>query len=359
MNNQNQDGIWNAHLQTPDSGGGFNFKRQPSEDAVQVKREPSASVPPPAEPEITTGYVEVNEGQIYYKYSVAADETSESRPVLLFIHAGVTDHTLWDAQVEYFLERGWNCLQFDMFGFGQSNASEMYLRYSPRPEFDAIDQLDRLLNEVLPADTTIIPIGLSIGASLALGYTVQRRELVSGLVTIAGGVRGFDFKNHPDEDWLFDKIESLTNDGDVQGAANLKVRAWGDGPLQEPGRMAEDIAERMLRWNVDISQREATRRGGTALDAVARDPPAGSLLHTLTIPIAVGYGVFDETYTTAAMQYLAMKVNGANVRGFSTAHMVNLEASDEFNQWLGEWLEENFLQDDPRSPPWRTETASP
>lgn len=359
MNSQSPDGAWQAHLQTPDSGGGIQFKRQPSDDNVQIKREPSASVPPPAESQISYGYVEVNEGHIYWKYSIAADETTESRPVLLFIHAGVTDHTLWEAQVEYFLERGWNCLQFDMFGFGLSQPSEMYLLANPRPKFDPIDQLDRVLQEVLPSDAKVIPIGLSIGASLALGYTVQRRELVTGLATISGGVRGFEYNNTPDEDSLFQKIDSLTEDGDVQGAANLTVRAWGDGPLQEPGRMAEDIAERMLKWNIDISQREAARRGGTALDTVARDPPAGSLLHTLNIPVAVAYGVFDETYTKAAMQYLGMKVNGANVREFRAAHMVNLEMADEFNQWLDDWLEENFLSDDPRSPPWHTSTASP
>lgn len=358
MNTQNADGVWSAHLQTPDSGGGFNFKRQPSEDTVQIKREASASVPPPVETQISAGYVDVNEGHMYWKYSIAADETTESRPVLLFLHASVADHTIWDAQVEYFLERGWNCLQFDMFGFGLSQPSDPYIYANPRPKFDPIDQLDRLLNEVLPSDATIIPIGLGMGASLALGYTVQRRELVSGLATIGGGIRGFEYDNKPDEEWLFSKIESLTDDGDVQGAANLKVRAWGDGPLQEPGRMPEDIAERMLKWNIDIGQKEASKRGGTALDAVARDPPAGTLLHTLDIPVAVGYGVFDETYTSAAMQFLAMKVNGANIREFSTAHMVNLEASDEFNQWLGEWLDENFLQDDPRSPPWRTSTAT-
>jgi pimeloyl-ACP methyl ester carboxylesterase len=359
MNTQGQDGVWNANLQTPDSGGGFQFKRQPSEENVTIKREPSASVPPPAETQISEGYVEVNEGHIYWKYSIAADETTESRPVLLFIHAGVADHTMWNAQVEYLLERGWNCLQFDMLGFGLSQPSDMYLFANPRPKFDPIEQLDRLLAEVLPPDATVIPIGLSIGASLALGYTVHRRELVSGLATIAGGVRGFDYNNTPAEDELFNKLDSLTEYGDFQGAANLTVRAWGDGPLQEAGRLAEDVAERMLNWNIDISQKECAKRGGTALDTIARDPPAATQLHTLDIPVAVGYGTFDETYTTAAMQFLAMNVNGANAREFRTAHMVNLEVPDEFNQWLGEWLEENFLQDDPPSPPWRTSTASP
>lgn len=205
----------------------------------------------------------------------------------------------------------------------------------------------------------VVPIGLSIGGSLALSYTVQRREIISGLAVIAGGVRGFEYNNTPDEDWLDDKISSLTKDGDIQGAAIMKVRMWGDGPLQEPGRIAEDIGDRILKWNIDITQKECTRRGGMALDFITRDPPAGSLLHTLNIPTAVGYGAFDETYTQMAMKYMAMKVEGANLREFRTAHMVNLEVPDEFNQWLSEWLEENFLQEDPRSPPWRTSTASP
>lgn len=147
MNNQGPDSVWKSHLATPDAGGGFQFKRQPSEDRIAIKqeREPSASVPPPINPErhVSEGYVEVNEGQIYWKYSIAADETTESRPVLLFIHAGIADHTMWDAQVEFLLERGWNCLQFDAFGFGESRPSDMYLAADPRPPFDPIDQIGK------------------------------------------------------------------------------------------------------------------------------------------------------------------------------------------------------------------------
>ena len=356
MNTKGADSPWSTNLQTPDGSGGFNFKRQPSEETVPIKREPSPSVPP-GETQISEGYVEVNEGHLYWKYSIPANETMETRPVLLFIHAGVADHSMWDAQVEYCLERGWNCIQFDMFGFGRSLPNEGYLFSNPRPQFDPIDQLDRLLAEVLQPHNTIIPIGLSIGGSLALGYTVQQRGLVSGLAIISGGVRGFEYNNQPEEDRLFAKIDQLTADGDVQGAANLTVRAWGDGPLQEPGRMDEVVAEQMLKWNIDISQRECSNRGGTALDALARDPPAGTQLHTLDIPTAVAYGVFDETYTTAAMQFVAMKVPGANIREFRTAHMVNLEAPDEFNEWLGEWLELSFLQEDDARSTWRASTV--
>lgn len=67
------------------------------------------------------GLVQLKEGSLYFKFTEAEDEVEdlESRPVLLFIHAGVTDHTLWDAQVDHLVARGWSCLQFDLFGFGR------------------------------------------------------------------------------------------------------------------------------------------------------------------------------------------------------------------------------------------------
>lgn len=290
------------------------------------------------------GYLHVNPGSVYYKYDVADYENAESRPVLLFMHAGVADHTLWDEQVTYLVDKGWNCLRFDLFGFGRSLASEEYLRSDPRPPFDPIEHIDLLRREVLPLESTVVTIGLSIGGSLALGYAVQRSDSVSGMAILAGGVLGFEYPNTPQEDALFEKADALIADGDVQGAANLQVRIWGDGPLQEPGRMAEPLAERMLKWNIEISARECARRGGCNFDTVRRNPPAGSQLHTIDIPTAVAYGTYDETYTTAAMKYVASKVKGATVKEFETAHMINLELPDEFNKWLGDWLEANFLE---------------
>ena len=253
------------------------------------------------------------------------------------------NHTLWDEQVQYLVQRGWNCLRFDLFGYGRSQGSDEYLN-SAREPFDPIEHIDLLRQEVLPPDSSIIPIGLSIGGSLALGYTVQRPDSVDGAVILAGGVRGFEHANTPQEDSLFDKAGALIADGDVQGAANLQVRIWGDGPLQEPGRMAEPLAERMLLWNIDISGREFAKRGGSSFDTVVREPASGTQLHTIDMPTAVGYGAYDETYTTAAMKHLGSNIKGATVREFQTAHMINLEVPDEFNEWLSEWLEGNFLE---------------
>ena len=79
-----------------------------------------------------------------------------------------------------------------------------------------------------------------------------------------------------------------------------------------------------------------------ALDAVRSDPPPIARLHTIQVPTAIAWGSFDESYTTAAMQYVANQVKGATSREFNTAHMVNLEMPDEVNEWINEWLEANF-----------------
>ncbi|KAK3707644.1 hypothetical protein LTR37_011992 [Vermiconidia calcicola] len=290
------------------------------------------------------GFLEVNEGSVYWTYTSVEAIKNESRPVLLFLHPGVADHTLWDEQVDYLTQKGWSCLAFDLLGFGQSHASVEYLRSDPRRPFDPIRHVDLLREQVLPAESAVVPIGLSIGGSLALGYTVNRPEYVSGAIVIAGGLLGFEHSNTPQEERLFALDDSLILAGDVQGAANLRVRIWGDGPLQEPGRMREDLADMMLKWNIEISARECAKTGGCALDTVTPEKPAGTLLHAIDVPVAVSYGVFDETYTTAAMKYLADKVPGATIREFRAAHMVNLEARDEFNKWLSDWLETNFLE---------------
>ena len=125
-----------------------------------------------------------------------------------------------------------------------------------RSPFDAVEQLERLRQAVLGSETKVIIVGLSIGASLALGYSLEHAEYVSGLALLAGGLRGFEYNNDAQEDALFDHAESLAQIGDVHGVANLMVRIWGDGPLQDPGRLADDVADRMLKWNIDIAVRK-------------------------------------------------------------------------------------------------------
>ena len=79
-----------------------------------------------------------------------------------------------------------------------------------------------------------------------------------------------------------------------------------------------------------------------ALDAIRQEPPPIARLHTIAVPTAIAWGTFDESYTTAAMKYVAAQVEGATSKEFEAAHMINLEKPDEVNEWLHEWLEASF-----------------
>ena len=127
------------------------------------------------------------------------------------------------------------------------------MRSQLRNPFDPVEHIERLRQTVLGPDSNVLIIGLSIGASLALAYALAHPEYVNGIVLIAGGLRGFEYNNDPREDALFEHSDSLAQIGDVHGVANLMVRIWGDGPLQDPGRLADDVADRMLKWNIDIA----------------------------------------------------------------------------------------------------------
>lgn len=289
-----------------------------------------------------SGQVEVPEGSIFWKYDPATSPSPHPRPTFVFLHAGVANHELWDDQVQYLTVRGWDCLRYDLFGFNQSQPNEQFLQSSPKPPINHLEHLKRLLETVLPNQSQVILVGLSMGGLLALEFTTTYPESVAGLVVAAGGIRGFDAPNQPEEDRLIEEKENALESGQTDQAARLEVRFWGDGPLQKPGRLAKDVYDKLYRWCSDIAIREYRKEGGGALEQTEPDPPALSRLHEIKIPTAVAYGTYDETYTTQAMKHLASNVSNVTAKEFPAAHIINLELPDEFNDWLGGWSDKFF-----------------
>ena len=62
-------------------------------------------------------HIEIEGGELYWRFDrpvMAWSYGPESaRPTLLFIHAGVSDHSLWDEQVTFCTINGWGCLRYD------------------------------------------------------------------------------------------------------------------------------------------------------------------------------------------------------------------------------------------------------
>jgi 3-oxoadipate enol-lactonase len=290
------------------------------------------------------GFLEVPEGKLYWVAN-SAEQGGSARPLLFFIHAGVSDQSLWDDQVAYFNQRGWDTLRFDLLGFGKSAPSESFLAQKPRPKIKHHELASLVLNNYLETKKAspgggsngVVAIGLSMGGGIVFDVMTLNPQLTKGLVVIAGGVTGLDYS----EELEFSiRKEKLCEEGAKEELARLNVRYWGDGPLQPEGRAPKAALERLRVWCQDIAARECDGVGGFALEQDFLKPYMTARLPNIEIPIAVAYGTFDESGTNDAMKYLHEHAKNSTIQEFKTAHMVSLEVPDEFNRWLEEWLKQ-------------------
>ena len=299
------------------------------------------------------GILETEEGSLFWQLNTpkTSQASHTKRPLILLIHAAVADHTLWNEQVKFLAQRGWCTISYDIMGWGRSIPNEKYhvksadLEPSPINHHKHIDQLLEFANmqsEVkFYSNGKVVPIGLSMGGGLAIDYTILHPNVCVGMVAAAGGLGGFDQKGKPEEDEQSEKRQNVSP-WDAQTAAELDARYWGDGPSKPVGRLDKISREKLFRWCIDIAQRQHDGNGGLAIPSTKLDPPAVRRLSEIKVPVAVAIGDLDDSWTVAGMKLLAGSCPKSTVKHFDTAHMINLEEPEAFNDWLGSWLEKTF-----------------
>jgi len=282
-----------------------------------------------------------------------AAQSLRQRPTLLFIHAGVADHTMWDDQVNYFNDRGWRCLRYDMFGYGNSVPCDRYMKTEPRAKVTHVEHTFLVIKAYLDrtrgglygygVNEKFVVIGLSRGAGIALDFSLAYPHFVAGLVLCAGGVSGLEFPNTEDEDTLFRIYDSCVAAKNKESAAKMNVRIWGDGTQAHEGRLNNDTRRKLLTWCRDVADREIDNVGGCTIpcEESCGQGSAAQLLHSIKVPTLVATGRYDESSTTAAMRHVAGTLGDtALLKDFETAHMINLEEALQFNMWVEQYLKQ-------------------
>ena len=260
----------------------------------------------------------------------------------------MADHTLWDDQVAYFTDRGWCCLRYDLLGYGESIPCESYLSKESRPPVKHHDHTARIAEAFLASNGgkrqssngKFVVIGLSCGACIAIDFAISSPELVDGLVLCAGGVGGLDIANTTDEDALFKTVDEYMAEKNIEGAARMNVRIWGDGPQKDEGRLNANVRGKLYNWCKTIATKEIAGNGGSGIPQEdLKDPPAAQRLSQIKVETIVATGNYDESSTVAAMDYVAQNIERAELKAFEAGHMINLECPTEFNNWLGIFLD--------------------
>ena len=255
-------------------------------------------------------------------------EVAGEGPGVALLHSTVCDSRMWDAEFPALAER-YRVLRFDLRGYGRSDL--------PPGPFSLIDDVGAVLDEARLEHAALV--GLSGGAALALDVALAEPERVTGLVLAAPAVGGLDWSEEVQQ--FGEREDELLDAGDLDGAVELNLRMWVDGPRRRP-----DAVDSAVRAKVGEMQRRAFE---VQLEAFAGDeqsgpqgrldPPAIERLEEVRVPTLVVVGDADVEDVLERADILASRIPDARkVVLPGVAHMVNLERPREFLTLIDEFL---------------------
>jgi 3-oxoadipate enol-lactonase len=255
-------------------------------------------------------------------------EVAGDGPGVALLHSTICDSRMWDAEFAALSAR-YRVVRFDLRGFGRSEL--------PPGPFSLVDDLRTVL-DLAGIDEAAL-VGVSAGAALALDFALAEPERVRGLVLGGPAIGGLEWSQEVRR--FGAREDELLDAGDVDGAVELNLRTWVDGP-----RRGRDAVDPAVRARVGEMQRRAFEvqiaayAGDDQPGPQARlEPPAIERLEEVRVPTLVIVGDADVDDVLERADILATRIPGARkVVLPDVAHLVNLERPAEFQALLDEFL---------------------
>ena len=273
------------------------------------------AAPPPVEdpPVVESGVARFGQSEIYYELA------GEGEPTVILLHGGMLDCHMWDGQFEL-LARTNRVLRYDASAHGKSILP-------PDAYWDHADLLE-LMNS-LEIERAVL-FGLSLGGKTAINLSLEDPERVEAIVAVSSGLSGYRFESE-----FFLEQRDLMIDawrvGEFDAVVESFQRCWTDGPHRAPEDVDPEVREKV----------RAMARNGLehAMEGRTIDPPAIERLDELQLPMLMIVGELDMPgILEIADMVVAANPNAELVTIPDTAHMVNMEKPEEFNELLFEYL---------------------
>ena len=266
-----------------------------------------------AQENIKSGFVQVENGRIYYEIA------GEGAPFVM-IHDGLLHRVTWDAQFAEF-SKECRVIRYDRRGFGKSPA--------PTGQYSNIEDLYTLFKE-LKIDAAII-MGMSAGGGLSIDFTLEYPEMVKALILVGAVVSGYEYTEHfltrggllRKEDWENPELIRkfwFTKDPYTVYEKNVSAREKGYRFLEEnPHNMNEDKYKYAL---------EPKR-------------PALGVLHEIKVPVLIVVGEYDIPDCHAHAGVLEAGIKDARRLIIKdAAHHVPTEQPEVLNKAIRTFLKE-------------------
>lgn len=235
-------------------------------------------------------------------------------PPLVLLHAGIADMRMWHAQVPA-LASAFRVICYDARGFGRTTM--------PDGSFARHSDLHGVLGALGVGRATLL--AASMGGVTALDFALAYPEMVAGLVLVAPSIGGR--RPAPEVLRFWEAEEAALEAGDLDGAVELNLRMWVDGPRRIPEQV--DPAVRAL---VGAMQRRAFDLENPAAKELPPARAAAERLAEIRAPMLVLVGAEDIPDKFAVADELVASVAGARQHILpGGAHMVNMEQPAAFN----------------------------
>jgi 3-oxoadipate enol-lactonase len=237
-------------------------------------------------------------------------------PVIVFSNSLGTNHRMWEPQIAAFT-RHFRTLRYDTRGHGESSVT-------PGPYSNEQLSRDVLgLLDALQLDRVYF-CGLSMGGMTGMFLGAQASERLHKIVlcNTAAKIGTADTWNA--------RIATVQNSG-MKSVAAAVLERWLT-PAYRAAHPAETntVLEMLERANPE---------GYAACCASVRDTDERKSLGRLRVPAMVVAGKHDPAIPLADSRYLADQIPAAHYVELPAAHLSNLEAKDDFNQAVLQFLQ--------------------
>ena len=241
-----------------------------------------------------------------------------SGPPLYLLHGWGVSSRMWDRQLSAFAEH-YEVIAPDIPGFGRSPVPE-----GRTPGWDGQDSLMRALGHER-ADV----VGLSMGGSIAVEFAATYPQRLGSLVVVPGSIDGWEAPAWMDE--RFPAVDAAADSGDIPRAVELLM----DVPPMRSAKRKPAVHRELVqmfsahRWDDSWEGKEPPRL----------DPPVYRRLRDITAPTLIVTGELEDPSFVELAHEMAREIPNAELVTIRDAgHMVNMEAPDEFNAVVLEFL---------------------
>lgn len=239
---------------------------------------------------------------------------------LIFLHGLGGGHEAWDAQVEWFRQRGYECDAWDQPGYGGTPAPDPY----------TLEAVSQALRERIGAGKAVL-VGHSMGGLVAQEAYARFPESIEGLVlafTSAAFVTGSQFA----QQFVQARLGPLEA-GKTMAQLAEDVMPLQQGSVADPAGLAK--AKRIMAGIPPATYRKAVHLL-TTFDRRAELP-------RIAVPTLLVAGSEDRTAPPGIMKRMADRIPGAQYRALEgCGHLGPLDQPRAFNEVLEAFLASAF-----------------